>query len=297
MYVSSGWYLELQGKSILYDQASICSGGVFRELSKLQHMLPLLPQQKKRWIVAHRGVSDRCPESTRAAFDLAVAQQADAIECDVQLTADNQVVVCHDTTLERYGHPDVKIETSTLADLQQLDVGSWFHEDFAQQRLLSLEELLKEYGATVPLCIELKTEDVTVRQRDLLVRRLTAAVDVRHLQDQVAFLAFDAATLQCLRDVAPWARLVLNTHAPHLFDERAAEAQPWLNGVDGNINNLSNDVVQLVHQRQLTSLTFTCNSEEDVLKAWNLSVDVIITNDPARTRDILQQHRHDNHAA
>jgi glycerophosphoryl diester phosphodiesterase len=55
--------------------------------------------------------------------------------------------------------------------------------------------------------------------------------------------------------------------------------------------------VQLVHQRQLTSLTFTCNSEEDVLKAWNLSVDVIITNDPARTRDILQQHRHDNHAA
>lgn len=259
-------------------------------------MVPLFPQQTTRWLVAHRGVADRCPENTRAAFELAVAQRADAIECDVQLTADHRVVVCHDSTLDRYGHSGVAIETAKIADLQRLDLGSWFHADFSDQRMLSLDELLEDFGAAIPLCIELKTTEVDVAQMERLVQGVVQAVESQRLQDSVAFLAFDVATLQALNARAPWAQLVLNTHEPQSFGGADFPPQPWLKGVDGNIQQLTGDVVQRLHGDGIASLTFTCNSRDDVLKAWGLGVDAIITNDPERTRKILTHHRAVDHA-
>ena len=257
----------------------------------------MLPNRCHRWIVAHRGVSDRCPESTRAAFAAAIADGADAIECDLQLTADNNIVVCHDTTFERYGHPHVRVSETTLSHLQTLDMGSWFAPEFRDERLLSLDELLDDFGHRIPLCLEVKTEELTPAQTGVLLRQLADVIVSHRLQKQVVILCFDTESLRQVRELAAWATLILNSHTPDQIDAADLQQMPWLNGVDGNIVCLDERLVRTLHQMDLISLCFTCNCADDVLNAWDLGVDGLITNDPGRTREILRQHGRHSHAS
>ena len=256
-----------------------------------------LPQHPTRWIVAHRGVSSLCPENSRSAFGLAIFQQADAIECDVQLTNDQQIVVCHDKSLDRYGHANVHIVDSSLQSLQQLDVGSWFDARFHQERLLSLDELLDEFGGKIPLLIELKTEHLLLQQAEILAGKVVRNVASRQLQHQVSFLCFDLKILRRIKDRAPWAVLVFNTHQPQRIDAAKLAQHNWLNAIDGNINRMSPHVVGELRASGKCSLTFTCNTVDEVISAWEVGVDAIITNNPQQTTDILRQHGHLNHAA
>ena len=259
--------------------------------------LKLIPNQHHRWIVAHRGASNRFPESTQAAFEGAIVCNAEAIECDLQLTVDNEIVVCHDPTLERYGHPYIRVSESTLPDLQTLDIGSWFAPEFRDQRLLSLDELLLVFGHRTVLYLEVKTDKHSPQRTGMLLRKLLDAIVSHRLQEQVAILCFDSDTLRRVRELAVWATLVLNANAPDGIGEADLRSQPWLNGVDAHIEVLNARIVQTLHERGLTSLCFSCDSEESVLKAWDLGADGLITNDPERTRGILQQHGRLGHAS
>lgn len=240
-----------------------------------------------RWIVAHRGVSDRCPENTRAAFQLALDQQADAIECDLQMTRDGQVVVCHDEHLGRYGHPDVRVAETHWQQLQSLDMGSWFHSDFRDQRLLTLEQLLDEFGPQCRLLLEIKNVPAGQRDAEQFLSRVAQAVADRNLQSRVAVLCFDVQALETIRQFAPWAATVWNVHQPGSLTADDLQRRSWLRAVDSNIKHLRGEHVDLFRAHQLVPMCFTCNSEAEILKAWNLEVAAIITNDPQRTRSIL----------
>ena len=108
-------------------------------------------------IIAHRGASAYVPENTLAAFELAQAMGVTEIETDVRLTSDGVAVLCHDNTLERYGHGALTVEELTWAELSQLDMGSWFsphlHHD---KRLLTLDALFAHFGDQLTYQVELK---------------------------------------------------------------------------------------------------------------------------------------------
>lgn len=95
-------------------------------------------------IVAHRGASYDAPENTMAAFRLGFEQGADAIEGDFWLTRDGQIVAFHDKDTKRVtgGAVDRVVSESTLAELQQLDVGSWKDPKFASERPPTLADVL-----------------------------------------------------------------------------------------------------------------------------------------------------------
>ena len=88
--------------------------------------------------IGHRGASGYAPENTRAAFARAIAMGADAIETDVQLTADGQLVLFHDATVERTSDGRGPLADYTLAELRALDLGGWFAPEFAGERELAL---------------------------------------------------------------------------------------------------------------------------------------------------------------
>ena len=69
-------------------------------------------------IIAHRGASHDAPENTLAAFRLAWEQGADGVEGDYYLTKDGEVVCIHDATTGRTGDRDLKVASSTLAELR-----------------------------------------------------------------------------------------------------------------------------------------------------------------------------------
>ena len=122
-------------------------------------------------VIAHRGASGYAPENTRAAFDRALALGADAIETDVQLTADGQLVLFHDTTVERNSNGRGPLGDYTLAELRALDLGGWFAPEFAGERVLTVPELLDEYVGRIPLALEIKDPRAAIPLVALLTER------------------------------------------------------------------------------------------------------------------------------
>lgn len=93
-------------------------------------------------VFAHRGASYYAPENTMAAFAKAYELGIQWLEFDVMLTADQQVVVIHDETLDRTTNGTGEVHQYRYAELQQLDAGSWFGSAFSGQRIPLLKDVI-----------------------------------------------------------------------------------------------------------------------------------------------------------
>src|SRR4051812_14984986 len=125
-------------------------------------------------VVAHRGASDVEAEHTLAAYRRAIDDGADGLECDVRLTRDGVLVCVHDRRVDRTSSGRGVVSTLELADLAELDFGSWRDReatidplltagweapDWDRRRVLTLERLLDvvaDCGRPVDLTIETK---------------------------------------------------------------------------------------------------------------------------------------------
>jgi len=119
-----------------YMTTAVCSGCIFCAGAAIA--VPV--------IIAHRGASHDAPENTMAAFNLAWQQGADVIEGDFYLTRDGEIVCIHDATTKRTAGQTMKVAEATLAELRQLDVGSWKGDQWSGARIPTIDEVL----ATVP---------------------------------------------------------------------------------------------------------------------------------------------------
>lgn len=139
-------------------------------------------------IVGHRGASHDAPENTLAAIRLGWEQNADAVEFDVYLSKDGQIVLIHDADTERVAGVKRKVVEQTTEELRKLDVGKWKNEKFANERIPLLSEAL----ATIPkgkrVFIEVKcgAEIVPELKRQLaLAKRPTVETAIISFQKEV----------------------------------------------------------------------------------------------------------------
>lgn len=108
-------------------------------------------------IIAHRGASAYAPENTLPAFELAKRMGAREVEVDTQLAADGVVVLCHDDSLQRYGHGDQAVEELPSGALLPLDMGSWFSPFlFANTPMVTLDQLAAQFADDFVFHTELK---------------------------------------------------------------------------------------------------------------------------------------------
>jgi len=160
-------------------------------------MLTSLPQPI---IFAHRGASVQAPENTLAAFELAIAQNADAIELDVKLSADGHAVVIHDTTVDRTTGSEGRVKDLSLAELRSLDAGSFFSEKYSGERIPTLEEVFESVGKRIFINVELTNYN---SPRDQLVETVCMLVKKFGLQKQVMFSSFFGSNLSKARAYLP----------------------------------------------------------------------------------------------
>jgi glycerophosphoryl diester phosphodiesterase len=97
-------------------------------------------------IVGHRGASYDAPENTLSSIRLGWEQRADAVEFDIYLSKDGQIVLSHDKDTERTSGVKKLIVDQTVAELRKLDVGKWKDAKFAGEKIPLLSEVL----ATIP---------------------------------------------------------------------------------------------------------------------------------------------------
>src|SRR6266446_92874 len=98
-------------------------------------------------IIAHRGASHDAPENTLAAVNLAWQQGADAVEIDVHLSSDGEIVVIHDDNTRKTAGLRKKVSAQTLAELKALDVGRWKHSKWAGESIATFAEVLENVPA------------------------------------------------------------------------------------------------------------------------------------------------------
>ena len=113
-------------------------------------------------IIAHRGLDNSYPENTLIAFKAAL-ENGMAVEIDVRSTADEELVVLHDDTVDRTTDGSGSVADMNLDELKRLDAGGWKGIEFAGERVPTLEETfdtVKEHGvAEITLIMEMKTLD------------------------------------------------------------------------------------------------------------------------------------------
>jgi glycerophosphoryl diester phosphodiesterase len=172
-------------------------------------------------VVAHRGSSDEAPEHTLSAYKRAIEYGADALECDVRLTRDGHLVCVHDRTINRTSNGKGVLSTLELADLTQLDWGSWRDtwEDFEdpeipdrdRSQILTLKTLLQAVkDAPRPIEVAIETKHPT-RYAGLVESRLVHLLD--HFgwsgtKSPVRVMSFSQISLRRMRDLAPDLRTV-----------------------------------------------------------------------------------------
>lgn len=112
-------------------------------------------------IIAHRGSKGTHPENTLPTFEEAIVAGADGIELDVHVSKDNELIVIHDERVDRTTNGEGEVKEMTLAEIKQLDAGSWFDAEYEGTTIPTLAEVLsflKEREFKGLLNIEIKTD-------------------------------------------------------------------------------------------------------------------------------------------
>lgn len=110
----------------------------------------------KTLVIAHRGDNQFAPENSLSAFASAISKGADAIEFDVHLTRDHQLVIHHDYYLGRTENGSGFVGDYSLTELQAFDIGSWFGDEFRGEKMPTLSDVLNMGKGKVLFEIELR---------------------------------------------------------------------------------------------------------------------------------------------
>jgi glycerophosphoryl diester phosphodiesterase len=143
---------------------------------------------------AHRGASGHAPENTLSALEWAVNLGADMAEIDVQQTADGQLVLFHDDTLERTSNGTGSLSARTLTELRALDAGTWYSRHYAGEKIPTLVEAVALARGRLALNIELKG----VGPANDLLDRLIAAIGDQGFADECVVTSFDHGLIDAL---------------------------------------------------------------------------------------------------
>ncbi len=252
------------------------------------------PSERIVEFIAHRGESTDAPENTMAAFRLAFERGDRAIELDVHLTRDQELLVCHDPDTSRTTDTKRVIRESTLHDLSALDAGSWKGRQWAGETLPSLDRVLAELPAHVRCFIEIKVGPEAVPALEKLVKRHESK------DAQLVIISFEAPTVAEIKRRLPYLEAHLLSWFEH--DKQTLTWSPtaqhlidfaWSIGADGlGLDHVGPVDHSFVQQAKLSGLALYAWTVDDLDRARQLievGVDGITTNRAAWMRAQLGQ--------
>ena len=230
-------------------------------------------------VIAHRGASAVAPENTLAALDAAVEAGADGVEIDVRLTKDGRVVVCHDRRVDRTTAGRGPVGSYTLAQLKELDAGSWFGPRFRDQRLPTLEEVLDSLPTDVLIYVEMKARGPAAWP---LVHKVAEVLRAAGQWERVMVAGFNPLAMTLLRMVEPkvvrgyvWSR-----RHPLPLSARwlSTLVRPqWLAPDRGTFTP---KVLRRFHSQGLPVIAWDIDSGGDMGRMADIGLDAVVANDP-----------------
>jgi glycerophosphoryl diester phosphodiesterase len=270
-------------------------------------------------LIAHRGASGYAPEHTFASYQLAIDQKADFVEPDLAISKDGVLICLHDDTLERTTNikdvfPDRFSRESqgrngakqwiandfTVAEIKQLDAGSWRDPKFAGARVPTWEEMASLVRGKAGVYPELKSPPLYTKRGVDMEKIFVASVKKMGLErpeslksTPVIIQSFDEPSIRRVSvDLPTIPRVFLTERDEDVTDARLRELATFATGIapEKHVIERHPDMVGRAHALGLTVTSWTFRADEKTkypsvrdemaqyLYTWG--IDALFTNNP-----------------
>ena len=235
-------------------------------------------------VYSHRGMHQKAPENTLAAYKLAIERDCD-IELDVRITTDGHLICFHDSTLGRTAPSEGMPWSYTLAELKALDAGSWFSPEYKDERIPTLEEAFNLTKGKAHIAIEMKAVGIEKPLLKLLEEK-------QMFEEIFLFDSFSSADFlfgSRLKVVYPEVRVGRNCISEHDFQTlmeikfedvdviMAMTPQPWL----------KKELVKAAHDYGVTVIDTSVTKKEKLENCLEMEIDGIVSDCPDEMKKIL----------
>ncbi|MBQ0725501.1 MAG: glycerophosphoryl diester phosphodiesterase [Cycloclasticus sp.] len=222
--------------------------------------------------IGHRGAMAHAPENTLLAIQKAIDFGVDAVEIDVHLVG-GELLVIHDSTLERTTNGKGRLEDFTVEELRLLDAGQG-------EKIPLLNEVIHATLNKVGLNIELKGKGTGK----------TVVQQLSHLSEQqrktLIISSFLMDELKQVYKLDPTIKLGV------LVERNIADGFDWAAKLNAysihlSLQQLSINYLEQAHQKKLKIYVYTVNSIKDIIQMLHVGVDGIFSNYPDRVKQVL----------
>lgn len=234
-------------------------------------------------VVAHRGYSSKTPENTMAAFELALEVGSGGLELDVHLSKDGEIVVIHDATLDRTTNGTGGVGAHTMAELKELDAGSWFAPEFKGEKLPTLRqvcELIK--GRDLLFNVETKM----ALGFEQLNEKLALLLDEYDLWEKTVISSFNHYALAHFKAIKPQVKTGILYHCG-LYNPWEYAKSIGASALHPDHKTMIPEIVAGAQHNGMQVNVWTVDEPADIERMKLCKIDSIITNVPERVQNLL----------
>ena len=235
----------------------------------------------KTKIFAHRGASGDRPENTKVAFKKAIEDKADGVEFDVHLTKDEEIVVIHDSKVDRVSNGKGYVNDLTLSEIKELNIDS---EVFSNQKILTLQETLQIVKEFDLINIEIKSKKRS-ESYQAIENKVISEVNSMGLIDKVIISSFNHYSLKLIKEI--------NKNIKTALLYSAGIYKPWIYGeivgvdaIHPYYQAINKEIVKRCHANGIFVNPFGTNNEDQLLKLFRMKVDGVIVDYPKKVKKL-----------
>jgi glycerophosphoryl diester phosphodiesterase len=226
--------------------------------------------------VGHRGAKGHAPENTLTSFNLAFELGVNAVETDVHLSKDGEVVLIHDHTVDRTTDGRGFVKDMTLRELKQLDAGNWYDPKFAGQQIPTLSEFLAWARDRVGVAIEIKNGPIYYPG---IAEKVIRLLKDYGMERQAILISFDHLVLREAKMIAPEVATGI-LYVGRFVDEPGAARAAAANALHPNWAFVTPDLVEKAHAAGLAISPWCPNDLPTIRLLSQMGVDSIGTDYP-----------------
>ncbi|CAN7488427.1 glycerophosphodiester phosphodiesterase [Paenibacillus sp. LjRoot56] len=226
-------------------------------------------------VTAHRGSSGNTPENTLAAFQQAITDHAGYAELDVQETADGIVMLMHDNSVYRTTGINKNMWEVTSTELKQASAGNWYHKDYKDEHVPTLDEVISLVKGHMKLNIELKNNGHVME----LAQKTVDIIQSHNFVKECTVTSFDADLLHKVKSLNASIKtgLIVGQNTENLDELMKSSDYEVISAAYPLVNE---SFMRLAENRHKEVYVWTVNDTRMMRRMLALGVTSIITNNP-----------------
>lgn len=249
------------------------------------------PMSRRTIVIGHRGSSTLAPENTLAAVRAGLEAGATAIELDVQISKDGVPVCIHNATLPRTTTGVGWVVEHDLAELKELDAGSWFAPNFAGQRIPELSEALAEIPAPIWVNVHLRAHE---NESDRCERAVCEVITAAGCESRAWVTHHTRHGLHRIRKMMPRLRLCWISRGGESDDEYIDDAYYMgFRMLQPTIHLVTKEFIEYAHSMGMWVNVSYARTREDIARLLDMGVDGLFAGNPALVHEVIRERQDD----